>query len=95
MTRGRALFALVLVVLASVVIPVDGQQTDTAPSTAQKAKSVMRKVYEEDQKWTAICKPFESRRSLALNSAVYMTAETTKSRTTEKWFPMRCERSGE
>jgi len=50
MARRQLFVSLTLIAIASMVVPVGGQQGETAPSTVQNGKSTMRKIYEEDQK---------------------------------------------
>jgi len=49
MAHRRFFLSLALVALASMFVTVDGQQNQT-PTTVQRNKSTVRKIYEEDQK---------------------------------------------
>ncbi len=50
MFRGNLHFSLILVALASLVVPACAQRNEAAPATVHNVKSTMRKIYEEDQK---------------------------------------------
>src|SRR5689334_14455461 len=49
MPRGKSLLCLTLIAFASTVVSLGCGQDKTTPNKVQNVKSVMRKIYEEDQ----------------------------------------------
>jgi hypothetical protein len=49
MARSNLFVALILIALASLAVPVGGQQAETTPTTGQTSKSTLRIIYEQDQ----------------------------------------------